>query len=135
MGKIIIHNKDMRILITGDAEDFFASDLHTRAVTALITDADVGGWDKLDRDLPSDALSQFLAAVLEAVAQKYSFENEVPSYESVDVPQLGTIGLPESKPAHEILFEIIENLRQVGYLNRAIRGSGDLRAEEPEDLN
>ena len=36
---------DLEIIIKGKSQDFFAQDLHTKAVPTLIEEADVGGWE------------------------------------------------------------------------------------------
>ena len=84
---------------------------------------------------PSDPLSDFCAAILVAVTKLYADEGNLPEDEKAHVPPFGEIFLPQSKPAHEILAQIIGYLRESGYLTNKITGSGELKPDEPEDLN
>ena len=55
--------------------------------------------------------------------------------ESRNTPLLGIVSLPKNTPIHEILTEMISSLRESGFLNNEMTGSGGLRAEEVEDFN
>jgi hypothetical protein len=132
--KIIINHQDLEIIIKGKSQDFFAQDLHTKAVITLIEEADVGGWVKHNQ-CDTDPLSDFCAAILVAVTKLYAHEGNLPEDEKAHVPSLGEIFLSQSKPVHEVLIQIIGYLRESGYLTHKIAGSGELRPDEPEDLN
>lgn len=137
MGAIRINHNDIRITIKGESKHFFCKDLYTNAVVSLIEEADIHGWEKHDISHGSneDALSNFCAAILKAIARVYADETDVGDGESGKIPLLGNISLPKSTPVHEILLGMIGSLREYGYLNDEITGSGGLRAEEPEDFN
>jgi hypothetical protein len=72
--------------------------------------------------------------VLVAVTRLWADEAELPD-EPREVPTLGKIALPMSKPVHKILNDLIRDLSQYGYLKDEIAGSGRLRPNEPEDFN
>jgi hypothetical protein len=105
MSKITIEHDDIRISIKGDSEHFFCQDLYTRAVMLLINEADVHGWQKhnIEHGLSSESLFDFSVAVLVALTRLWMDDG---------VPPLGDI----SKPVHEILNEMIGDLRKNGYL-------------------
>lgn len=132
--EITISHKDIEITVKGKSEHFFGQDLHTKAVITLIEEADVGGWEK-HNDGETDPLSDFCAAILTGVTKLYAYEGNLPEDEKANVPLLGEILLPQSKPVHEVLIQIIGYLRESGYLTHPVAGSGRLRPDEPEDLN
>lgn len=132
--EITINHNDLEITIKGESKHFFAQDLHTKAIVTLIEEADVGGWEK-HNDSEKDPLSDFCAAILTAVTRLYAHEGNLPDHEKANVPILGEVFLPQSKPVYEVLIQIIGYLRDSGYLTRKIVGSGELRPDEPEDLN
>lgn len=133
--KIDIRHDDIEITIEGSSDHFFGQDLHTRAVVTLIEGADMGGWEKynLEQGTNDDALGEFCAAVLMAATRLYASEAGLPEDELIELPSLGTVGVPQRKPAHQILTQMIGHLRESGYLNDEI--GGGLQADEPEDLN
>lgn len=45
-----LRDGDLHIVVTGPSAQFFASDLYTQAVVALIQDADTNGWEKHQLD-------------------------------------------------------------------------------------
>jgi hypothetical protein len=132
--EIIMSHHGLEIIIKGESQEFFAQDLHTKAVITLIEDADVGGWVKHNHG-DTDPLSDFCAAILVAVTKLYAYEGNLPEDEKAHVPPLGEIFLPQSKPVHEVLTQIIGYLRESGYLTHRIAGSAEIGPEDPEDLN
>jgi hypothetical protein len=137
MGEITIEHSDIQITISGESEHFFGKDLHTKAVATLIEEADIHGWEKHEssQGTNEDVLGTFCAAVLEAIARVYAEETDVGDGESRNIPLIGNVSLPKNTPIHEILTEMINSLRQSGFLNNEMTGSGGLRAEEFEDFN
>ena len=137
MGAITIHHNDIKITIEGESKHFFGKDLYTNAVVSLIEEADVHGWEKHDSSHggSEDALSTFCAAILEAIARLYADRTDVGDRESGEIPLLGNISLPQRTSVHGMLLGMIGSLRESGYLNNEITGSGGLRAEEPEHFN
>ncbi|HEX8174112.1 MAG TPA: hypothetical protein VF543_03215 [Pyrinomonadaceae bacterium] len=135
MDKIIINNNGIGITIEGESEHFFGQDLYTKAVVTLIEGADTHGWEKhnFEHGTNEDALGEFCAAVLTAVTRLYASEAGLPEDEEIELPPLGTVGIPQRKPVHQILSQMIEHLRESDYLNEVI--SGGSIVEEPEDLN
>lgn len=135
MGKIISSNDGIRITIGGDSEHFFGQDLYTKAIVTLIEEADTHEWEKhnLEHGLNEDALGEFCATVLTAVTRLYASEAGLPEDEQIELPPLGRVSIPQRKPAHQLLSQIIKYLRESNYLNEEI--SGGSKAEEPEDLN
>jgi len=111
--KIIINHRDLEIIINGNTQDFFAQDLHTKAVTTLIEEADVGGWVKHNHG-DTDPLSDFCAAIIVAVTRLYAYEGNLPEDVKTHVPPIGEIFLPQSKPVHKVLIQIIGYLRESG---------------------
>jgi hypothetical protein len=137
MAELIINHNDIKIRIEGESEHFFAQDLHTKAVVALIEQADVHRWEKHNQEHGSneDALGEFCAAILVTVTRLYADEANLPSDEQTELPSIGQVSIPQSKPVHDILPDIIKHLRDSGYLKNEIISSSGLRAEEPEDFN
>jgi hypothetical protein len=136
MGSITIEGDGIQIKIKGESQHFFGQDLYTRAVQLLICDADVHGWEKhnLEHNLePSEALSNFCAAVLVAVTRLWA--NEGMPDDEVEIPGLGKTALPFNKPAHEVLSQLIGELRQNNYLNDEIGELAEEFDDEFEDLN
>jgi hypothetical protein len=135
MDEISISGDGVEIIIKGESEHFFGQDLHTKAAVMLIEMADVGGWEKhaLEHDTNPDALGEFCATVLSAVTRLYASYANLPEDELVELPPLGEVGIPQSKPVHEILNRMVEQLRAGGHLEEEI--SGGMGGEEPEDLN
>lgn len=131
----IINNDGIEIIIEGDSEHFFGQDLHTKAVVTLIEEADTHGWEKhnLEHGMNGDALGEFCAAVLSAVTRLYALEASLPEDEHIEIVPLGKVNVPQRKPVHEVLLQVITYLREGDYLNEEI--SGGFKAEEPEDLN
>jgi hypothetical protein len=132
MGKIIIHHDDMQIKIKGGS-DVSHQDLYTKAIVSLIYEADVHGWEKFSQ-ADTNPLYDFCAAVLDTVTRLWTDEAELPD-EQAEVPSLGTINLPLSKSVHELLVDMIRQLRQDGYLQDHIAGPSRLRPDEPKDFN
>jgi hypothetical protein len=137
MSKITIHHNDIEITIEGPSNHFFGQDLYTEAVVSLIEEADIHGWEKhnLEQGGREDTFAEFCAAILTALTRVYADEAILPSDEQAELPPLGRVFLPGKKQVHEILLEMVEHLRDQGYLNREVTSSGGLRAEEPDDLN
>lgn len=137
MNKIKIHHNNIEITIKGPSNHFFGQDLYTEAVVSLIEEADIHGWEKhnVEQGGREDTLAEFCAAVLTAVTRVYADEAILPSDEQAELPAFGRVFLPGKKPLHEILLEMVEHLRDQGYLKDEITGSGGLRAQEPEDFN
>ena len=137
MGAITISHKDIRVTIEGESEHFFCNDLYTGAIVSLIEQADVHGWEKHDDLYGSNenTLDRFCAVILQAIARVYANETDVGDGESEQIPLVGSVLLPKGTPVHEILSGMVVNLRESGFLNEEVTGSGGLRAEEPEDFN
>jgi hypothetical protein len=135
MNTITINHDDIKITIEGASEHFFDQDLYTKAIVTLIEEADAHGWEKhnLERGMNEDTLGEFCATILTAVTRLYASEAGLPEDEQIELPSLGKVNIPQRKPAHQVLTQIIEYLRESDYLNDEI--SGGLKADEPEDLN
>lgn len=135
MSKIIVNHDGIEIIIEGSSEHFFGQDLYTKAVATLIEEADTHGWEKhnLEHGTNGDALSEFCATVLTAVTRLYASEAGLPEDEQSELPPLGIVDVPQLKPTHQVLTQMIEYLRESGYLKDEI--SGGLKVDEPEDLN
>lgn len=134
MNRITIHHDDIEISIEAGSEQLSIRDLYTKAVVALVEEADTHGWEKqeLEHGGGADALSEFCAAVLTAVTRLYASEAGLPEDERIELPPLGVVDVPRREPAHQVLARMIEHLREGDYLNEEVGGYG---AEGPEDLN
>ena len=107
-----LRDGDLHITIRGPASQFFASDLYTQAVVALIQDADTDGWEKhqLDRGgAMGDAADQFYAAIFGAIARHAA--------------QSGA--WPEGMTVAELLRVLIDDLVAKGRLTTTISASGE----------
>jgi hypothetical protein len=123
MTEIRMSANDIEITIKGESEHFFDQDLFTKAVVTLIEQADIHGWEKhnAERGRNPNALGDFCAAVLTAVAHLYVRESPVPEdYEPAEVQLSDSAYVPPRKHAHEILTGLIEDLRESDYLNEEV---------------
>lgn len=103
---------DLHITITGPSAQFFASDLYTQAVVALIQEADTDGWEKhqLDRGgAMGDAEAQFYAAIFGAIARHSAVSGM----------------WPEGRTVAELLRVLIDDLVAKGRLTTTISASGE----------
>lgn len=135
MDQITINHDNIKIIIEGSSEHLSGQDLYTRAIVTLIKEADTHGWEKynLEYNISGDALGEFCATVLMAVTRLYASEAGLPEDEQIELPSLGKVSVPQRKPAHQVLTQIIDYLRESDYLKDEI--SGGVKANESEDLN
>src|SRR6185295_2537970 len=129
MSEIRIHHDDITITIKGPSNHFFGQDLYTKAAVSLIEEADIHGWEKhnLEHGGGENTLAEFCSAILSALTRVYADEAISPYDEQAELPQIGRIYLPGNKPLHEIVLEMVEYLRNQGYLNDEVTSSGGLR--------
>jgi hypothetical protein len=135
MDQITINHDNIKIIIEGSSEHFSGQDLYVRAIVTLIEEADTHGWEKynLEHNISGDALGEFCATLLTTVTRLYASEAGLPEDEQLEMPHLGRMSVPQRKPVHQVLTQIIEYLREGDYLKDEI--SGGFKANEPEDLN
>jgi hypothetical protein len=83
MAAIEMNGDDLKILIEGQSDHFFAQDLYMKAVVHLIEEADTGGWEKhnIEQNKNPDAEGAFCSAVLSAVARHYMASGLNPEFE------------------------------------------------------
>ncbi|HEY0320456.1 MAG TPA: hypothetical protein VGC66_05740 [Pyrinomonadaceae bacterium] len=138
MAEITVKHLGLKITIEGKFGGLSEQDLYTQAVVSLIRKAKIKEWqsrydedDETDDDEDRDALDEFCSAVLIAVAHLYRAEDPYAQDEPAKNQQIGNLSIPENDSMFGALLGIISNL---GNLNGMILG-GDIRAEEPKDLN
>ncbi|MDX6693318.1 MAG: hypothetical protein QOF02_921 [Blastocatellia bacterium] len=161
MAEITVKHLGLKITIEGKFGGLSEQDLYTQAVVSLIRKAKIKEWqsrfdeavetDDEDRDvlddlLPSplrellrertddedrDALDEFCSAVFIAVAHLYRAEDTYPDDKPVKTEKIGELTIPENDSIFGALLGIISNLGNI----RGMLLGGDIRAEEPKDLN
>lgn len=134
MTEITVKHLGLKISIEGKFSRTSEQDLYTQAVVTLIKKAKIKQWqscydevDVLD-DEYRDVLDEFCSAVLIAVAHLYRAED---TYTQVEASKTQKIGIPENESMFGALLGILTNL---GNITGMMLG-GDIRAEEPKDLN
>ena len=144
MAEITVKHLGLKITIEGKFGDLSEQDLYTQAVVSLIRKAKIKEWqsqcdeayetDDEDYDVyyeERDVLDEVCSAVLIAVAHLYRAEDNYTKYKQAKTEQLGNLAIPENDSMFGALLGILTNL---GNISGMILG-GDIRAEEPKDLN
>ena len=143
MAEITVKHLGLKITIEGKFGGLSEQDLYTQAVVRLIKKAKIKEWQSQcdeeadeaydeDRDVEDrDVLDEFCSAVLIAVAHLYRAENNFTEDKQVKTEKIGNLSIPENESMFGALLGIISNL---GNMRGMILG-GDIRAEEPKDLN
>lgn len=161
MAEITVKHHGLKITIEGKFSGLSEQDLYTQAVVSLIKKAKIKEWqsqldeadetndedrDVLDDCLPSplrellrgstddedrDVLDEFCSAVLIAVAHLHRAEDNYQEDKQAKTEKLGNLSIPENDSMFRALLGIITNL---GNIKGMLLG-GDIRAEEPKDLN
>jgi hypothetical protein len=142
MAEITVKHLGLKITIEGKFGGLSERDLYTQAVVSLIRKAQIKEWqsycDKAAEetdDEDRDVLDEFCSAVLIAIAHLYRAEADYSGDEQVKTEKtekIGNLSIPENESMFGALLEIISNL---GDIHRAMILGGDIRAEEPKDLN
>ena len=137
MTEITVKHLGLKISIEGTFGRVSQRDLYTQAVVTLIRKAKIKQWqsqyDEFDifDDEYHDVLDEFCSAVLIAVAHLYRSEDS-PTEDDPDKTQMiGRLTIPENETIVGALLGIITNLGNI----RGMLLGGDIRAEEPKDLN
>lgn len=145
MAEIIVKHLGLKITIEGKFGDPSEQDLYTQAVVSLIRKAKIKEWqsqcdeeayEKDDEDYDvydedRDVLDEFCSAVLVAMAHLYRLEDNYTKDKQVKTEKLGNLSIPENESMYGALLGIITNLGNI----RGMLLGGDIRAEEPKDLN
>lgn len=137
MAEIIVRHLGLKISIEGISSRVSEQDLYTQAVVSLIKKAKIKEWQNCSRetdetgDEDHDVLDKFCSAVLVAVAHLYSSEDDSIEDKPVTAQKIGNLSIPENESIFGVLLGIMSNL---GNIRGMILG-GDIRAEEPKDLN
>lgn len=139
MAEIMIKHHGLKISIEGTFGRVSQRDLYTQAVVTLIKKAKIKEWQEpyeefdIFDDEYHDVLDEFCSAILIAVAHLYRAEDipYEPCYARDDPDKLQKIGIPENDTMFGALLEIIDILGNIG----GMMLGGDIRAEEPKDLN
>lgn len=149
MAEITVKHLGLKITIEGKFGGLSEQDLYTRAVVSLIKKAKIKEWQSLldeqaaetddeDYDIDDenrDVLDEFCSAVLIAVAHLYRAEDNYTEYRHVKTEKptekVGNLTIPENDSMFGALLGIISNLCNIG----GMLLGGDIRAEEPKDLN
>jgi hypothetical protein len=141
MAEITVKHLGLKITIEGKFGGLSEQDLYTQAVVSLIRKAKIKEWQSLcdeeadetdDEDYEErDALDEFCSAVLIAVAHLYRAEYDYIEDRRVKTEKLGKLSIPENDSMIGALLGIISNLGNI----RGMLLGGDIRAEEPKDLN
>jgi len=76
-------------------------------------------------------LDEFCSAVLIAVAHLHRAENNYPRYKEAKTEKLGNLSIPENDSMYRALLGIIGQLSNIC----GMMLGGEIRAEEPKDLN
>jgi hypothetical protein len=84
-------------------------------------------FDDEDRDV----LDEFCSAVLIAVAHLYRAEDNYTEAKQAKTEKIGNLSIPENDSMFGALLGIISNLGNI----RGMLLGGDIRAEEPKNLN
>ena len=149
MAEIIVKHPGLKITIEGKFGGLSEQELYTRAVVSLIRQAKIKEWqiicdeenDAIDEEVYDiaeyyrDALDEFCSAVLIAVAHLHRAEDKYPEYTHAKpekpTEKIGNLTIPENDSMFGALLGIISNLCNIcGMLL-----GGDIRAEEPKNLN
>ncbi|PYS49153.1 MAG: hypothetical protein DMF68_10925 [Acidobacteria bacterium] len=137
MAEIIIKHHGLKILIEGKFSNVSEQDLYTQAVASLIKKAKIKEWqscyDEADEtnDEDRDVLDEFCSAVLVAVAHLYRSADDLTQDNQANLQKIGNLSIPENESIFGALLGIIVNLGNI----RGMMLGGDIRAEEPKDLN
>jgi hypothetical protein len=145
MAEITVKHLGLKITIEGKFGGLSEQDLYTQAVVSLIKKAKIKEWQSLcdeeaaerddeDYDMADeyrDVLDEFCSAVLIAVAHLYRAEDNFTEDKQVKTEKIGNLSIPENDSMFRALLGIISNL---GNISGMLLG-GDIRAEEPKDLN
>ncbi|HKQ51717.1 MAG TPA: hypothetical protein VJT74_05065 [Pyrinomonadaceae bacterium] len=144
MAEVTVKHLGLKITIEGKFGGLSEQDLYTQAVVSLIRKATIKEWqrqcdeayetDEEDWEVDDekrDVLDEFCSAVLIAVAHLYRAEDNYTQYKQVKTEKLGNLSIPENDSMFRALLGIISSLGNIsGMMLR-----GDIRAEEPKDLN
>jgi hypothetical protein len=137
MAEITVKHLGLKITIEGKFGGLSEQDLYTQAVVSLIRKAKIKQWqscyeefDVLD-DEYHDVLDEFCSAVLIAMAHLYRAEDNYTEDTQVKTQKLDNLTIPENETMVGALLGIITTL---GNITGMLLG-GDIRAEEPKDLN
>lgn len=137
MAEITVKHLGLKITIEGKFGGLSEQDLYTQAVVSLIRKAKIKEWqshcEEADEtgDEDRDVLDEFCSAVLIAVAHLCRSEDNLTEDKQVKTEKIGNLSIPENESMFGALLGIISNL---GNIRGMILG-GDIRAEEPKDLN
>ena len=145
MAEITVKHLGLKITIESKFVGLSEQDLYTQAVVSLIRKAKIKEWqsqcdeeadetDDEDYDVDDEdryVLDEFCSAVLIAVAHLYRSEDNLTEDKQVKTEKIGNLSIPENESMFGALLGIISNL---GNMRGMILG-GDIRAEEPKDLN
>lgn len=145
MAETIVNHLGLKITIEGKFGDLSEQELYTRAVVSLIRKAKIKEWqsqcdEEVDEaadddwyfdDEYRDVLDEFCSAILIAVAHLYRAEDTFTEDKEVKTEKLGHLSIPENDSMFGALLRIIGHL---GGVCGMLLG-GDIRAEEPKDLN
>jgi hypothetical protein len=144
MMEITVRHPGLKITIEGKFGGLSEQDLYTQAVVSLIRKAKIKEWqsqcdeayetDDEDYDVDDEehyVLDEFCSAVLIAVVHLYRAEDKYTNHKQAKTEKLGNLTLPENDSMFRALLGIITNLSNIYGM---ILG-GDIRAEEPKDLN
>jgi hypothetical protein len=138
MAEITVKHLGLKITIEGKFGNLSEQDLYTQAVVSLIRKAKIKEWqshcDEADEtsDEDRDVLDEFCSAVLIAVAHLYRAEDNLTEDKQVKTEKIGNLSIPENDSMFGALLGIISNL---GNIRSGMILGGDIRAEEPKDLN
>jgi hypothetical protein len=145
MAEITVKHLGLKITIEGKFGGLSEQDLYTQAVVSLIKKAKIKEWQRLcdeeeaeredeDYDIADeyrDVLDEFCSAVLIAVAHLYRSEDNFTEDKQVKTEKIGNLSIPENDSMFGALLGIISHLGNI----RGMLLGGDIRAEEPKDLN
>jgi hypothetical protein len=145
MAEITVKHFGLKITIEGKFGGLSEQDLYTQAVVSLIRKAKIKEWqsycdeeadetDEEDRDFDDedrDVLDEFCSAVLIAVAHLYRAEDNYTEAKQAKTEKIGNLSIPENDSMFGALLGIISNLGNI----RGMLLGGDIRAEEPKNLN
>lgn len=138
MAEITVKHLGLKITIEGKFGGLSEQDLYTQAVVSLIRKAEIKQWqshsDEADKtgEEERDVLDEFCSAVLIAVAHLYRAEDNPTEDNRVKTEKIGNLSIPENDSMFGALLGILTNL---GNIRSGMILGGDIRAEEPKDLN
>ena len=137
MAEITVKHFGVQITIEGKFGGLSEQDLYTQAIVSLIRKAKIKEWqnycEEADEtgDEDRDVLDEFCSAILIAVAHLYRSEDNYTDDKQVKTEKIGNLSIPENDSMFGALLGIISNLGNI----RGMLLGGDIRAEEPKDLN